>query len=168
MPVFDQDAWVDTVSERMEAVVAAGTGLPADCVFLALVPPAVLCQNPPADRFASLCPVRMPVDARLVAGAGAEHTGFDSTWHVNLFGRLGTDHELRSVRFIRDASRGLGAFVKKACVALQLEDLSAGDASAILREPLRLVTVLWNPPATPAGWGWVQTEWQVKFRTDLR
>lgn len=164
---YTGDAWVDVVSARLEAVVAAGANLSADCVFLSLSDPAELVAHAPANRFVTVAPARMPVNLPLLAGAGSAHTGFDSAWQVDVYGRLGTDREHRSARQFRDASAGLAALVFKVATAVQLNPLvDAADVSP-LREPCRITDISWNPTRPPPGWAVARLTVQVKMRTDL-
>lgn len=164
---YTGEAWIDTVADRIEAALVAGTTLAPDRVFLSFADPKDHVTHPPADRFISIAPAQMPVDAKLVAGAGAAHTGFDAVWNVDVFARLGTDAELRSGRLIRDQSRGLGKLVLDAAKAVQLNPLVDGSAVSPLREPARVVSVVWNGARVGPGWAWARINLSVKMRTDL-
>lgn len=164
---FGESIWVPDLATRIEQRIAQQAGIPADSVFLSFEKLEELAKNPPAERFISIMPLSMPVAGPLVAGAGAQFTGFDSVWQVAAFSRLNTDKQHRNANFIKDQARGLAMLVHGVVGALQLSPLASQAGVSPLREPMRLVDIVWVGNSPTSGYGWAVTKWSVKFHTNF-
>jgi hypothetical protein len=169
MPViaYGQDAWLTDVLDAAAKRVADESGLPRDKAFLYAGEPDDLLANPPAEKFVTLWATDMPADLRAVAGGGAAYSAWDCTLRLDVFARLGTDQQLRDTRMMQDASHGYGALVKAVAKAVQVWGAEAADDTSILREPMRVPRITFNPRKPKTGWGWARVEVRASFRTDL-
>lgn len=161
--------WIDDILTRIAARLVAESVLPADLCFTYEGDTDDLTRQPPGDTFVNVFPMRLPVIAGYVTGAGAPHTVFLGQVAVDVYKRVGGDMEYRSNRVLR-SSEGLSPFVKTVITALQVQPLWSveGDtATTPLTQPMRLLDCVYNPRRPSSGWSWCRTTWEVKFLTDF-
>lgn len=149
----------------IEERVQVAARIPADCVFLSLLPDEVHLANPPADQFVTIAPVRFPVWQGPVSGSGL--LGFDAVIKTTAFARV-VDQELRSSRVIRDATRGVVSLAMKVVAALHFWTPLDSSNNAQVREHIRAVSLDFRPVQLKAGpWVVCPTFWQVRFTVSL-
>ena len=165
-------SWLDTILEKIgERIVATSKGsLSGDRVFETLASDEDHLSSPPGDRFVTVRPGRFPADERLYAGSGRWAVGFLGTMRVALFNRVGSDQELRSVKAIRDLTRGMLASWLRILDGLQGFNPVNVSGHCILKEPMRVVEFSLEPKKArePHGsWCVLSSTWETKFITDL-
>lgn len=163
--VFGELTSIENILSAIERDLAASGVVSADCIWPYLGDPLDLLQHPPAERFATLAPVEMPVDQTIVAGGGKPHTVFNSRFRLDLFARCSRDREFEDRLVLSDTADGLLPLLRAACAALQTSTLATDGVSPLL-EPMRLVVLQFNPRTPPTGWAYCRSVWSVKFRTD--
>jgi hypothetical protein len=167
--IFGDATWVSDLMGRIQAKLVADGVLPAERVFPYLGDPLDLLNHPPADKFATIAPVGMPVDSREVAGHGRQTLGFDSRWRIDVTARDGSDREREDRRAFRLID-GLSPLLLQVISSLEQATIHPapvlGQAPASpLREPMRLIDCTYNPRPAPPGWVWARTIWNLKFRS---
>lgn len=163
---FGQPAWIDTVTEAVEARVSKAAGIPRSRVFAFAGDPADLMDSPPAEQFATVWFESLTVDQELLVGGGAAHTGIDDVLTVDVFQRLATDRENADAQLLRSASLGFAVTLKRVGKALQLW-FPAVNNTSILREPARVLGFALRGRRPAHGWARATVRVSCAFVADL-
>lgn len=156
---------------RLEKYLKSYGILPADSVFLSVVPDELHLRFPPSDRFLVLFPSNFPVWQSVVSGTGREQTGFDTQLQVSILTRLSTDQELRSSTVMTNYSLGLAGLIGKTMGALQMwtAPTDANPDVSYLREPMRIQPGFVVQPREykQSLWSVARSTWEMKFTAAL-
>jgi hypothetical protein len=165
--IFGNPTWIDVIIDRVVSQISGdGKPLPFDRAVIYDGDTIDLLQLPPAEQFAVVGPTEFPVDQDHVGGGGSPFTAFDGRIRVDVASRCSRDRENESRLALIDPVDGLTPLVRKIVKVLQLNTLAVEGVSP-LREPMRLVSIGFNPRKPKTGWSWCRTVWSVKFRTDF-
>jgi hypothetical protein len=107
-------------------------------VFLSLWTEEMLVRNPIHTTFIAIRPNRFPIWQSVVAGAGAQNTGFNAVVSVGCFKMIASDTEMRNERTISDETLSITAWVMKAISAAQFWEPQDLDGNDLLREYARV------------------------------
>ncbi len=182
--------------ERFERRIQQKAGLPADCVFVSLLPDRYHLDKPPGQQFVTIFPGRWPLDQRIAAGAGRcgivgfdnlptgledngdgnrvpsefaeDSTGFDAEWRITVFARMNADQEGRSTRAVREATRGVLALAMKVLSAVHFFVPLDKDNNALVREYPRVLDLTLSPQeADGKPWVFAAFPLQVRFTAKM-
>lgn len=165
--IWGEPDWIDTILLRIQSALRAGSlGIASDLVFLYEGEPTDLLEKPPGDTFLAVAPMSLPVSAGFVAGGGAPHTVYDGRFRVDLMRRV-SDQQHRGGNLLTRSGESIAGFARRVINAMQEHTLAVdvdGVTSTPLIEPMRLVSLDFNPRRPAQGWSWARSVWSVKFR----
>lgn len=163
--------FVDGVAQALVKVLTGpSVSLPPQAAIIYGGRPEDLLENPKAEsRFAVVWPQNLPVNQDVYAGAGPVWTQFDSTWHIHFFVKLNKDQQFSDAQFLTDSSVGMAVFLQRAITSFSdvNSTLDFGTSDSLLDQPMRLLNIRMNPRKPGVGWGWAETTWAIKFRSDF-
>ncbi len=168
MTSFSETIWADALLDRLEGYLAARAVYSQDAIWTYLGDGADLLDHPPREAFVVLSLSALAPHRPVFDGGGRVAPQFDATVAAVQYQRLLLDREAASARLMKDRSRGLIQTVRRLVAALQLWDAADAATASPLAEPGRLAgPIRFNAKRTPPGWASVQSEWELKFRSDI-
>jgi hypothetical protein len=143
--------------------------MPTDRIFPVLAPLEELLAEPPHDQFIALLMQDCPFEPGISAGVGMAQQVVDSKVVVAAFTRVWKDKAPSSRTEYAELSRGLSDISKKLAVYLHRHtgESRTTVGASILKEPMRLLSMSFNPRRPKPGWAWCQLTFSVKFVASL-
>jgi hypothetical protein len=161
--------WVLDVLDWFVWHCGQAVSMPTDRIFPHLGSLDDLLQEPPHDQFIAILMQDCPFEPGISAGVGMAQQVVDSKVIVASFSRIWKDKPPQSRNQYAELSRGMSDQSRKLAVYLHRH---AGESrvnlgKSILKEPMRIHSMAFNPRKPAPGWAWCQLTFSVKFVASL-
>lgn len=161
--------WVLDILDWLVWHCAQATSLGTDKIFPHLGPLDDLLTEPPQDQFIALLMQDCPFESGITAGVGMTQQVCDAKVVVAAFSRIWKDKAPQSRAQYAELSRGMSDQSKKLAAYLHRHsgESRVTVGASILKEPMRLLSMAFNPRKPKPGWAWCQLTFSVKFVASL-